>query len=225
MKHDITRVINIIFIAFTVLMIIRNDFNLKRNEKIADKAAKTASQAAFSAMQSASNASTYAGRAQKKDSHNPDTPHFNVSQNAEVHAIGVRDSSNPDGKINIKVNQDGRPIILVLMAYEPITWNIKMEQGTIEGIILAGYHAQQITGITNVPIHAYTYETSPCKCYQPGQNFYYYDLKQKQTMVNSIFFRTGKLPMTFQYQYTGNEFKINYKTPKLDISDLEYIPR
>lgn len=154
------------------------------------------------------------------------------SDAAEIHAIGVYEAENPnkvvwwekcgqlshvechrkyagqhdEETINVSINYKSKPIILLLMAYEPINWNIKIEEGKVEGIILAGYHAQNLNGISNVPVYAYTHESSACQCHQG--NGYFYAYENKIEIHKKIFQLTNKNISSFQGKYSGKSFFI-----------------
>lgn len=49
----------------------------------------------------------------------------------------------------VVVNQSGRPVVLVLGAYEPSIWQIRRGADThIAGVLVTGYHRQAVTGVS-----------------------------------------------------------------------------
>lgn len=50
---------------------------------------------------------------------------------------------------DVVVNQSGRPVVLVLGAYEPSVWQVRRGAGThIAGVLVTGYHRQAVTGVS-----------------------------------------------------------------------------
>lgn len=154
------------------------------------------------------------------------------SHDAEIHAIGVYEAENPnkvvwwqkcgelshvechrkyagqhdEETIEVNINYSKKPIVLVLSAYEPINWKINVIKGQIEGVILAGYYGQRISGISsNIPIHAYTYKSSSCLCSQDDNYFYSYESNDTQ-FQQKIYQLTGKNISSFQGKYSGKSF-------------------
>lgn len=51
---------------------------------------------------------------------------------------------NP-GKVTVEISRTGVPIDLVLTAYEPVDWRIKIKTGvTLRSVIYSGYHRQRV---------------------------------------------------------------------------------
>ena len=114
--------------------------------------------------------------------------------------------------IDVYVSYTDGPVILALMAYNPISWHLHLEQGvTLEGVILAGYHSQNITGTpSGLPIIAFTYNSPGCaRCERGDGHFYAYkkgDKLQKAEM--KLLEITGKGVSSFQGAYRANRFYI-----------------
>ena len=109
-------------------------------------------------------------------------------------------------EVTINITYDTKPIVLALTAYEPTLWKISQRtEVKIVKVILAGYHAQRIEGISpEAAIEVYTYDESPCaRCWQGGQHFYSYKAPPKQ--LEEI---TGLEVTSFQGRYSGSEFWI-----------------
>ena len=58
------------------------------------------------------------------------------------------------GLVQVAVNSPGRPVLLVLSAYESTVWQIGWTEGTeIAGVAVTGYHAQAVAGLPpSVPV-------------------------------------------------------------------------
>lgn len=84
----------------------------------------------------------------------------------ELHLIGVYEARSdhsggyhPQGDIAVNIQRQGVPLVLVLSAYEPVTWHLNLEPGVIiEKIILNGYHDQIIAGAGNILVEEYSAE-------------------------------------------------------------------
>ena len=106
------------------------------------------------------------------------------------------------------------PIVLALMSYDPVKWNIVMSRGVnIQKVILSGYHRQDITGISSrTPVDVYTYDTSPCtNCTRQSGAFYAYDKNSKEytKATQKLETITGLKPSSFQGSYKSNLFSIS----------------
>lgn len=71
-------------------------------------------------------------------------------------------------RIDVTVNQPGKPVVLMLGAYEPTVWNIGWTADTqIIAVFASGYHRQVIAGLDNsVPTLISTHDNAgPCGSY------------------------------------------------------------
>jgi hypothetical protein len=69
---------------------------------------------------------------------------------------------------DVVVNSPRKPVILVLMAYDPTVWNVKYTpDAKIIGVVLAGYHQQAILGIAKsiAKVSAIYDERGPCRSF------------------------------------------------------------
>lgn len=107
--------------------------------------------------------------------------------------------------VTVNVSDDSSPIILGLMAYEPVTWHINAAPGVvIERVILSGYHQQQITGTGEAQVDVYSYDNSPCeRCVQKGRFFYSYERVPRDMEMAA-----GLRATSFQGNYTGGTYQI-----------------
>lgn len=61
---------------------------------------------------------------------------------------GCGHNSKTDCTVKIKVPDTGKPVLLVLSAYEPSNWDIALDTGVkLEGVILSGLYPQTIQGV------------------------------------------------------------------------------
>jgi hypothetical protein len=125
---------------------------------------------------------------------------------AEVHVVGLYESDAE--KTVVRVTPTEHPLILVLCAYEPVTWDVHIPRNAeVLQIILSGYHAQNITDI-DVPVVSMSYDERT-----PGY-FYSYDHNEERfpRMVKRVHELTGKVPQTFQgrYGYKARPFVVPF---------------
>ena len=88
------------------------------------------------------------------------------SSQRELHLIGIyeahsnhRPGNHPTGIAQVNITRQNKPMILVLSAYEPVKWELKLAPGVqIEKIILNGYHDQQVAGVSGIPVEEYSYQ-------------------------------------------------------------------
>lgn len=174
--------------------------------------------------------------------------------NTELHLIGVYEASDPTkgaerqkclvfrddipammacqakfnhrmNPITVNVPSSANPIVLVLMAYEPIQWKISASSSAnIKKVIISGYHGQDIDGLDpSIPTVSYSYEASPCKmCTRQSGYFYAYDesSKEYQAALKKIASITGLTPSTFQGGYKGERFYIRPGSTSAASGDL-----
>lgn len=80
------------------------------------------------------------------------------STETAVHVVGVYEGRHaPDkprpkgrqpGRVPVTVEPGKRKVVLVLCAYEPVEWEVKIMPGaTVERVVLGGYHAQTVVGL------------------------------------------------------------------------------
>ncbi len=117
------------------------------------------------------------------------TVNLQPAEVAELHVVGVYQASSDHqfcystvGKASVRVLNTGKPIILALSSYEPVSWDISLDPGTdLQKIILGGYHAQYVHSISGnsssnpIPMSSYTYYSSEnlTQGSDPGNNFFY----------------------------------------------------
>lgn len=116
-----------------------------------------------------------------------------------------REAGRDQRTVTVNVSDDSAPIILGLMAYEPVTWQIRTLPGVvIQKVVLAGYHQQRITGIGDTQVDVYSYDNSPCdRCVQKGRYFYAHD-----RVPYDMEAAAGVKASSFQGNYTGGTYQI-----------------
>lgn len=107
--------------------------------------------------------------------------------------------------VHVYVRDDSQPLILGLMAYEAVHWQVHVASGVIiQKVILAGYKQQQLSGLEGTLVDVYTYENSPCmNCVQKGRFFYAHDRVPYEMEAAA-----GVRARSFQGNETGGEYHI-----------------
>jgi hypothetical protein len=134
---------------------------------------------------------------------------------AECHRkwAGYRDIK----EIRVEVRRTLSPMVLVLMSYDPALWKLQITPSAqIERIILAGYYAQDIEGVSSsVPVEVRTYESSNCRLctVRPG-NFRAHDpaSKEYQDTLQKLKTLTGLDPTSFQGSYRAGYFALDNRS-------------
>lgn len=115
----------------------------------------------------------------------------------------------------VSVNLPGQSVVVALGAYEPSVWNIHKGAGTrILGVLVSGYHRQQIKGIDpNTPVLNSSYEDkSPCGYFYVGE-----DVRQADETLRTLL---GKSPVSYHLAANG---KLNFGTSLIaDMPEMDY---
>lgn len=121
--------------------------------------------------------------------------------------------SKQERKVEVVVTPQEYPVILALMAYEPIHWVVRAGPNVkIEGVILAGYHGQRVSGVLpSVPVDVYTHEHSDCGKCQVGDGYFYAYERNDANFYNAMSRLkdiTNISPASFQGRYKGSSFTV-----------------
>lgn len=126
----------------------------------------------------------------------------------EVHVIGVYEGSYPPNaghgsdvpyQIDVAIKGKMVPVVLVLMSYEPVSWQFSVDDGVrVSEVVLSSYHHARVIGLgSDVPVlrqaigYAYKHDQA-------------YDAVRKQLLE-----RYGVEPKSFQFGYKGREFVVH----------------
>lgn len=130
------------------------------------------------------------------------------------------------GTVDINVSREGKPIVLVVNAYMPVTWRIRRqnERVNIQKVIAVGYKPQKVEGLpTSIPVDKsyYVYftedgATSPTRThtntYEPFYFLFGDDSIQQSTafkdMQSIIEKGTGMSLSSFTGSYTAKSFEL-----------------
>jgi hypothetical protein len=131
---------------------------------------------------------------------------------AELHAIGVYEGDEKqNGRVNVRVTCIKRPIMLLLIAYKTVEWNVELDQGTrLLKVVLSGYHKQKVIGLpSTVSVISTSYdEGSPQYLYS-----YKTDLGAKAKQL------VGKKPKTYQAEYSAEAFVVDGQSAHIYLED------
>lgn len=97
-------------------------------------------------------------------------------------------SGNETKSVEVIVNRPGESIVVVLMAYEPVLWQLKRTRGTnVVAVLVGGYHGQAVLGIERSTPLLISTATGRKDCDQSFQAFRAgRELLQANAVVKSI---------------------------------------
>lgn len=144
-------------------------------------------------------------------------------QSEELHVIGVYEAQLPDhaargpgqhpqGVVSVVVHARPRPIALFLSAYEPVRWELRLDDGVrLSRIVTQGYYAQEVIGApsatpiesrdrTQTCAYAYGWEVAA----NSGGGSYL-------DMIASVRASTGLTEKSFQGCYGGVAFEVPFR--------------
>ena len=120
------------------------------------------------------------------------------------------DQSGHEGtQMDVAVNNPGKPVVLMLGAYEPTIWNITSSKGTkILAVLIGGYHRQKVAGLeTNTPVLVSTYDNQgPCG--------YFYISADTLAPLNPLSKRVFGRPVDMVFHATNGKVDIGKITPE-----------
>ncbi|WP_157758135.1 hypothetical protein [Cystobacter fuscus] len=79
--------------------------------------------------------------------------------------VRIDQSGRAASTMTVTVNHPGKPVALMLGAYEPTIWSIQLAPGTtLLAVLASGFHRQVVTGLdATTPVAIHTYDNkSPC---------------------------------------------------------------
>lgn len=111
-------------------------------------------------------------------------------------STGMRIDKSGDyaGQIDVMVSHSRGPVVLMLGAYEPTIWNVSWRSGTkVLGVLVSGYHAQQVTGVpSTTPVFNSTFDNrGPCG--------YFYVSPDNMASLNPVAMRVFKHGVNMVY--------------------------
>ncbi len=158
------------------------------------------------------------------------TPAAQLDPNAaaELHVIGVYEAAGagsavvattglrpppPPAHVDVTVHATPKPVVLVLLAYESVRWNLTVEPGAVlERVITSGYDAQDVAGApSGTPVEALRVEN--------GFGYFYgWELSSNEgggeflSGIQRIRAYTGLIETSFEGCYSGAHFGVPHST-------------
>jgi hypothetical protein len=124
-----------------------------------------------------------------------------IRASAEVHVVGLYESR--DTKALVEVRETKNPVILVLCAYESVTWSVRVAENVeLLQVIAAGYHEQFVEG-AQAPVSTYSYDQKSVGPDGHSLYFYTYDHDEEKypNMVAKVRLLTGNKVKSFEGRY------------------------
>jgi len=124
----------------------------------------------------------------------------------------LRRERHPQGVVDVYVDHKGAPIILAVVAYEPVKWNIRVEPGvSLKRVIVGGYYEQKLVGVpagTKVIRRVFREDRNPdfLTAGPEGGDEY-------SAMVGQLYALTGVKPAAFRFAAVGKSFTVSPKLP------------
>ena len=121
-----------------------------------------------------------------------------------MHVVGVHAwaAGAQSGKAVVKVTAKGKPVVLVLCAYNSFEWRVDVDpEVEIAQVIVGGYHRQFVEGLpagTKVSIFTHDGREHPKRLYFFAHER---DIKEYPDMVQKLKILTGMDVTSFQGQY------------------------
>jgi hypothetical protein len=156
----------------------------------------------------------------------PEKPPAELLEGAELHLVGCYTPGfkKPNKQVNVDVRPTGKPIVLVLTAYYEVHWTVNIhDDADVRAVILSGYFEQKLLSQDlGVPVFIRTY--FPVASRHPkyktarSESCFFAWEQDKQCyphMKQVLLDMTGKSPVTFQGEYSGDSFLVDGVRGKL----------
>jgi hypothetical protein len=146
-------------------------------------------------------------------------------EDAEVHVVGFYEGAKVPGqkagKAEVQVTYTARPITLVLSAYNPIRWTVRLKEGVrLRQVLVAGYHTQEVTGLPDGTLVQYRVHEDR------GDHDYFYAFRRQYReylrMAGIVRRLAGSEVTTFQgtYRYKGNPVVVGPENERWRVEHL-----
>lgn len=133
-----------------------------------------------------------------------------IDSAADILVVGAYTGNAKDGSINVNVSSANQDSLLVLTAYDPVTWNLS---GTalknIKAVFITGYENQKITGLpAGVKVMSAIYEADNTSKY-----FYVFDKDSVEyyELMDYLHDKTGHTPYLFFGGYEQSNVTVSIK--------------
>src|SRR3989344_581374 len=130
-----------------------------------------------------------------------------MKKNSDYCFKNYANNYHQQGIVKVHVKDKSKPVVLALTAYEPTLWEITKDNGVrIEKIILGGYEAQEVKGVTGVPTESID-----------GLDSYSGD--RPSALISQLEVLLDAEHSSFQESYKGETFTIN-AAPQRKVQDI-----
>jgi RNA polymerase sigma factor (sigma-70 family) len=132
-----------------------------------------------------------------------------ASADADLHVVSIYQPGAGNGSpVAVEVRSTTKPIVLALVSYNSVLWNVKIANGArVKAVVVGGYYEQEFEGIpTDIPLVYRAYFPSQKQGYFYGHEWSAPDC---QGMVDKLNDMTGLLVSTFQGEYKGSSFVVD----------------
>jgi predicted esterase len=128
---------------------------------------------------------------------------------ADLHVVSIYQPRAGNGApVDVEVRPTAKPIVLALVSYYSVLWNVKMAKGArVKAVVIGGYFEQEFEGIpADIPLVYRAYFPSRKRDYFYGHEWNTADSRGMVEKLNDL---TGLLVATFQGEYTGSSFVVD----------------
>ena len=131
-----------------------------------------------------------------------------LANQAQIEGVGVYQGTKTSpgltingrsaGFVDILIRRTAKPVVLILAAYEPIQWRLKVDSGAkLAAVLLSGYYQSEVIGAGSARVIV-------------GGRSYAYDSQSSEfrTLDQHVIALTGKRINVFQGRYEGRSFAV-----------------
>jgi RNA polymerase sigma factor (sigma-70 family) len=132
-----------------------------------------------------------------------------ASAGADLHLVSIYGAEAGNGTpVDVEVRPTGKPVVLALVSYYSVLWNVKIAEGSrVKAVIIGGYYEQESEGIpAGIPLVYRTYFPSQNRDYFYGHER---DTPEYRGVVERLNDLTGLLVATAQVEYKGTSFVVD----------------
>jgi hypothetical protein len=136
----------------------------------------------------------------------------------EMHVIAVRQgifrrpptmvrADHLGGTVDVHVTLTGKPLVIVLSNFHPVTWALRVEpEVVIEKVIVGGYHKPELTGVpVGVPVERHVF--------MEGDLDFFFTFRENsreyERTLTKLRELTGLSPKTFHYAEQASSFLVS----------------
>ncbi|MEA3014733.1 MAG: hypothetical protein QOD42_3278 [Sphingomonadales bacterium] len=124
-------------------------------------------------------------------------------------AAGRSGGQHERGPVSVRVSASRQPILLILVAYEPVEWRIEAARGArLAGVVAMGMHRPIVTGdVRGAPV-LINDQRDHCHALGGGQVYAYEPGEEQRRIADAVGRMTGIPVADFQGRYSAASFEI-----------------